>query len=63
MKNYLLQPALILLALAVIAGTFYITPLVFDLLENVSYRAVIVFLIFIVASNILAKILRIYINL
>ncbi len=63
MKYYIQSFGLVLVALAVIAGTLYLTPIVFDFLENVSYRSIVVFLLFIIASNLLAKITKVYINL
>jgi hypothetical protein len=63
MKNYILQPALVLLAIAVVVITFYLTPILYAALEKIPYKSVIVFLLFIVASNILAKITKLYINL
>lgn len=64
MKNLILkEPLLILLALGVIAGMVYISPTIIGLLPNVPYKMVLFFLIIIVTSNILAKLVYIYINL
>jgi hypothetical protein len=63
MKRFAIQePMLILLALGVVAGIIYISPTIFGMLPNVPYRMVLFFLVMILTSNILAKIVRVYIN-
>lgn len=62
-KNYIIPVSLILLALAIIAGSIYLTPILFTTLDKLSYRFVLIFLLFIISSNLLAKIARTYINL
>ncbi len=57
------EPILVLLALSVLAGIIYISPTVISLLPNVPYRMVLFFLIVIITSNILAKLVHVYINL
>jgi uncharacterized membrane protein YfcA len=64
MKRYAMQQsALILLALSIIAGAIYGAPFIMSILPNVSYKFVLFFLIVILLSNILAKIIYVYINL
>lgn len=60
MKKYLAQVGLVLLSLAVIAGAAYITPLVLTTFPNASYRFVLFFLLLILVSNVLAKIVYKY---
>jgi hypothetical protein len=63
MKKYILQPILILLFLAVAGATVYVAPIVLRFLENNSLRFIILFLLLILASNVLARIAKKYINL
>jgi len=63
MKKQFLQPVLVLLFLAVIGVATYVIPLTLKALHNTSYKFVILFLLLIVASNILSKIAIKYINL
>lgn len=60
MKKYLAQIGLIFLALAVVAATLYVGPLIMKAFTNVSYKFVLIFLLLIVVSNILAKIAHKY---
>lgn len=62
MKHITEQSGLVLLAFAVIGITAYLMPLMLDLFQNVSYRFVIMFLVLVLASNILAKIARRFLN-
>jgi hypothetical protein len=63
MKKYIIQPGLVLLFLLVLGGTIYIVPILFEMLDKVAYKFVLLFLLFILVSNILAKIAYKYINL
>lgn len=49
------QIGIILLGFAVIAGTLSFLPRMLELLYNVSYKFVLIFLVIVVVSNILAK--------
>lgn len=62
MKDFALrEPALILLAIGVLAAMVYISPTIIGMLPNVPYKMVLFFLIVIFTSNILAKILQAFI--
>lgn len=63
MKKHAIQFGLILLFLAVIAGTVYLAPLIFKMYPNGSYRFVLFFLAVILSSNLLAKIAYMYFDL
>jgi hypothetical protein len=63
MKKQILQPILILLFLATAGAMAYAVPIVLRVLENNSLRFILLFLLLILASNILAKIAKKYINL
>lgn len=60
MKKYVTQVSLILLALTVVAATIYLAPRVTTIFPNASYRFVLFFLLLILMSNILAKIVYKY---
>lgn len=54
---------LVFLGILVVAITMRLAPLIFDMLPNASYRFVLLFLLIIVASNVLAKLAVKYISL
>ena len=60
MKKYIAQVGLILLALGIVAGVVYLIPVIMEMFSNASYKFVLIFILLILFSNILAKIIYKY---
>lgn len=62
MRHSALQAGLVLLGFAVVGVTVYALPLLLEFFQSVSYRFVLIFLVIVLASNILAKIACRFLN-